>query len=163
MKSILSALCLVALANQATALSCLRPDPIDTFQRVAAAPESYFVLYGKLTFDEDALPGMVTDQVIAETPPLSIPAQFHGKGLTLRGFTSDYISPATLQVTCLGPWCGSARSGVDALYFVRADNSPVAMVADPCGGMIFEEPSQATLDMLTSCMQGGECSPQPLQ
>ncbi len=161
MKSVFLALGLTALATQATALSCLRPDPIETFQRVAAAPEGYFVLYGQMTFDESALPAGVSNDNVRDPDP--IPARFTGKGLTIQGFTSDYISPVTLQVGCAGPWCGSARSGVDAIYFVRADDPPVTMQAGPCGGMIFEEPDQATLDMLTSCMQGGACSPQPLQ
>ena len=161
MKPIILALSLTALAGQAGALSCLRPDPIDTFKQVAAAPEGYYVLYGQLTFDEAALPSGVSNDNFRDPPP--IPAQFTGKGLTLQGFTSDYISPVNLQVGCAGPWCGSARSGVDAIYFVRADDPPVTMQAGPCGGMIFEEPDQATLDMLTSCMQGGECSPQPFQ
>ncbi len=161
MKSTALALCLTALATQATALSCMRPDPIQTFQWVADAPESYFVLYGQLTFDESALPAGVSDKPTREPAPIA--AFFRGKGLTLDGFTADYISPAMLEIGCAGPWCGSARSGVDALYFVRADNSPVVMEAGPCGGMIFEEPDQATLDMITSCMQGGACSSQPLQ
>jgi hypothetical protein len=161
MKSVILATGLMALAGQATALSCVRPDPIATFQQVAAAPEAYFVLYGQLTFDESALPAGVSQNSVREPAP--IPAQFVGKGLTTEGFTNDYISPVTLQVGCAGPWCGSARSGVDALYFVRANEPPVTMQASPCGGMIFEEPDQATLDAITACMQGGPCLPQRLQ
>ncbi|MFQ1699375.1 hypothetical protein ACJ5NV_02155 [Loktanella agnita] len=161
MKSFTLALALSALATQSAALSCMRPDPVETFNRVAAAPDDYYVLYGQLTFDTDALPEAVSQIPVAEPDPID--AFFRGKGLTRQGFTSDYISPAALQVTCAGSWCGSARSGVDALYFVRADGAPVTMEAGACGGMIFEQPDQATLNMMVSCMQGGECSPQPLQ
>lgn len=161
MKQIILALCLTALAGQAAALSCVRPDPVATFNRLANAPEGYFVLYGELTFDEDALPAGM-GQGRADAPAL-IPAFFRGKGLQRDGFTSDYIAPAELLVTCAGPWCGSARSGIDAVFFVRADSDPVQMVADPCGGMIFADPSQDVLDMLTTCMQGGTCSAQPFQ
>lgn len=160
-RSLLVAALLALGAGQVHALSCLRPDPLTTFQELAAAPESYFVLYGRLRFDESDLPaGVSTDQTRAPAP---IRAYFAGKGLTSNGFTNTYQSEVILQVDCAGPWCGSARSGVDALYFVAAKDPPVTMQAQPCGGMIFEEPSQATLDMLTSCMQGGPCSPQPLQ
>lgn len=161
MKSLILAMSLIALGGQTMALSCMRPDPIATFQRVAEAPEAYFVLYGQLTFDESALPAGVSQNAVREPDP--IPGQFVGKGLTSRGFTNDYISPVNLQIGCAGPWCGSARSGVDALYFVRADEPPVTMQAGPCGGMIFEEPDQATLDAITACMQGGPCSSQRLQ
>ncbi|WP_296426775.1 hypothetical protein [Yoonia sp.] len=152
---------LASIAGQAAALSCVQPAPIATFQRVAAAPDAYFVLYGDLTFDEGALPPAVSNR--RTTDPAPIPARFRGKGLTLDGFTSDYISPATLQVSCAGPWCGTARSGGDALYFVRADSDPVTMQAEPCGGMIFQDPSQAVLDALTSCMRGDTCSAQPFK
>lgn len=161
MKHLLLAAMIATVAGQVHALSCIRPDPIETFQRLAAAPESYFVLYGEMTFDEAELPaGVSMDQFRAPDP---ISARFEGKGLTRAGFTNDYVSDVTLQIGCAGPWCGSARSGVDAVYFVAATDPPVTMQAGPCGGMIFEEPSDAVLEMLTTCMQGGACSPQPLQ
>ena len=161
MKPIFLAAACAMIAGQAQALSCMRPDPISTFNQVAEAAESYYVLYGTLTFDEDALPPTFIDRPGADPAP--IPARFNGKGLTRDGFTSDYISPAFLQVDCVANYCGTAQSGVEALYFVRADNSPVVMTAGACGGMIFAEPSQAVLDQLTTCMQGGSCSAQPLK
>lgn len=150
----LAATCML-IANQSVALSCMRPDPIDSFQRFAAAPERYFVLYGTLTFDEDLLPE--TDMINQTRDPDPIPGRFVGKGLTQDGFTSDYIGSVNLQVTCAGPWCGGAASGGEAVFFVPFTEPPVSLIAEPCGSMIFPEPSQATLDMLTSCMQGGTC------
>jgi len=160
-KHVLFAAILALVGGQASALSCIRPDPIMTFKELAAAPENYFVLYGEMTFDEALLPPGVSALPTAAPDPIA--AQFRGKGLTRQGFTSDYISPVTLEVTCLGSWCGGARSGGDAIYFVEAKDPPVTMVAGPCGGRIFTDPSQEVLDMLVSCMQGGPCSPQPLQ
>ena len=161
MKSLLFAASLAVVAGQAQALSCLRPDPIQTFMQLAAAEERYFVLYGELTFDESLLPEGVSMDQTREPDP--IPGQFVGKGLTRDGFANDYVSAVNLQVTCAGPWCGSAQSGIDAIYFVPMSEPPATLIAGPCGGMIFPEPSQATLDMLTTCMQGGPCLPQPLQ
>lgn len=161
MKPLFVAAMLSMIAGQGQALSCLAPDPVMTFQQLAAAPESYYVLLGQLTFDASKLPAAVSsDQSRAPAP---IPARFVGKGLTEQGFTNTYHSDALLQVGCAGPWCGSARSGVDAIYFVRASDPPVTMQADPCGGMIFEAPTQATLDKLVACMRGDACLPQPLQ
>ena len=162
MKPLILAAMLAVICGQAQALSCLRPDPITTFQQLAASPDSYFVLYGTLTFDESALPqGSNSFEEIA--PPDPIPARFVGKGLSKAGFARPYISRAMLQVTCAGPWCGSARSGAEAIYFVLASDPPVTMQAGACGGMIFEEPAQDVLDMLTSCMQGGPCTPLPFE
>ena len=160
MKPLFLAASLALIAGQANALSCMRPDPISTFNRVAAAPESYYVLYGTLRFDADALPPSFVDQLGADPEPID--AFFRGKGLTRNGFTSDYISPALLQVDCVLNYCGSAQSDIEALYFVRADNDPVVMTADPCGAMIFPEPTQAVLDQLTACMQGNGCSAEAL-
>jgi hypothetical protein len=158
MKTFIFASILAFISGQAHALSCLRPDPIATFQQLAAEPESYFVLYGTLTFDERALPqGNNSFENI--TPPDPIPARFEGKGLSKAGFATPYISRATLQVTCAGPWCGSARSGAQAIYFVPASDPPVTMQASACGGMVFEDPTPDVLEMLTSCMQGGTCTP----
>lgn len=161
MKQLFLAASLALITGQSHALSCMRPDPIETFQRLSEAPESYFVLYGQLRFDEAALPeGVSTDQT---REPAPIAAQFRGKSLGQSGFTNDYFSDVILQIDCAGPWCGSARSGVDAVYFVAASAPPVTMRAGPCGGRIFEEPTEATLDMLTSCMKGGTCRPEPFE
>ncbi|MDB4111895.1 hypothetical protein N9571_05005, partial [Yoonia sp.] len=115
MKAFILATMLAVICGQAQALSCMRPDPVTTFQQLAAKPESYFVLYGTLTFDENALPqGSRSFEEIA--PPDPIPARFVGKGLSKAGFATPYVSRAMLQVTCAGPWCGSARSGAEAIY-----------------------------------------------
>lgn len=145
------------LASQAVALSCIRPDPIEMFQRLAAAEESYFVLRGTLTFDEGALPPSVGSNEMIQPDP--IPGFFTGTGLTAAGFTSDYISNVLLQVNCAGPWCGSARSNVDAVWFVPFSDPPATLQADPCGSMTFYDPTDAVIRMLESCMAGGVCSP----
>jgi hypothetical protein len=162
MKALTLASMLAVISGQALALSCLRPDPVTTFQQLAAEPESYFVLYGTLTFDESALP-QGTNSFEDITPPDPIPIHFVGKGLSKSGFATPYVSRAMLQVTCAGQWCGSVRSGAEAIYFVSASEPPVAMQAGACGGMIFEDPSPEVLEMLTSCMQGGTCTPLPFE
>lgn len=159
MKKALAAAALVVISGQAQALSCLRPDPIATFQQLAAAPESYFVLMGELTFDESLLPEAVSHNRISDPAP--IPAYFAGKGLTQDGFVNDYYGNVTLQITCAGPWCGSASSGMEAVFFVPASDPPVTIEAGPCGGLVFQQITPATVDMLTSCMAGGTCTPLP--
>lgn len=161
MKPIILAAVCATLAGQVQALSCLRPDPIRTFQEVAAAQEPYYLLYGTLTFDESALPPTMRQDTGGAVDP--IPATFNGHALTSNGFTTDFDALAQVQVGCVANWCGTAQSGGDALYFVRADQDPLTIEARPCGGMIFDAPSQAVLDRLTACMQGGDCSAQPFE
>jgi len=156
MRSLVTSAMIATMATQSAALSCLRPDPIETFQRLAAAEESYFVLKGTLTFDETALPPSVGDnQTIVPEP---IPGFFVGSGLTKDGFVSDYVSNVLLQINCAGPWCGSARSNVDAIWFVPFSDPPATLLAGPCGGMTFYDPSEAVVAMLESCMAGGTCT-----
>ena len=158
MKILAFATTFALIASQAASLSCMRPDPIETFQRLAASPDSYFAIMGTLTFDEAALPTGSND-VESATAPDPIAGFFDGTGLSKGGFVTPYVADVMLQVTCAGPWCGSARSGERALYFVPASDRPVALQAGPCGGMIFPDPSEEILEMLTSCMQSGTCEP----
>ena len=156
MKAPMLAVALAAIAGQATALSCMRPDPIRTFQELAAAEERYFVLSGTLTFDQSLLP-----EPVSQLPEddLTVPAQFTGKGLTQDGFVNDYVSPINLQITCAGPWCGTVESGTEAVFFVQATQPLATVIADPCGGMIFPRISDAEKEMLTSCLAGNRCEP----
>lgn len=161
MRILLTTTLISMIAGQAVALSCLRPDPIDTFQRLAEAEEAYMVLRGTLTFDESALPPSVGAN---DTPqPDPIPGFFVGSGLTEEGFTEDYAGDVLLQVSCTGPWCGGARSDVEAIWFLPFSDAPVTLQADPCGSMTFYEPTEAVVSMVESCMAGGACSAQPLQ
>lgn len=159
MKSLLFASALWVMATQAAALSCIAPDPIRTFQQVSEADETYYVLYGALEFDEALLPRPGGTQF--DRTPAPIAAQFSGTGLTATGFDAALERAITLQITCAGPWCGSAQSGVEAIYFVQAREPDLTVIAGACGGTIFANPTQETRAALTQCMQGGPCSPQP--
>lgn len=156
MRTLLTSVLILA-TTQVSALSCMRPDPIMTFQFLASEPEPYFVIYGTLDFDAALLPPALSDDQMRIIGP--IPAQFTGKGLSGAGFVTDYVSPVSLQITCAGQWCGAAQSGVSSVIFVEASEAPVTITAGPCGGRIFENPSDAVLQTLTRCMQGGPCSP----
>jgi hypothetical protein len=157
MRLLVTAALMTLTATQSLALSCLRPDPVETFQRLAAAEERYFVLYGTLDFDERLLPE--PDLTNQDPSPEPIPGHFTGKGLSRQGFTTDYIANVTLQIQCFGPWCGGAASGVPAVWFVPFSDPPATLQADPCGSMTFYEPSDAAVEMLESCMAGGVCTP----
>ena len=119
------------------------------------------MIAGVLTFDQSALPR--GDDSFDAPQPDPIAARFVGKGLSLDGFVNPYVSEVVLQVSCAGPWCGSAQSGKEAVFFVPSSAPPVTLLAEPCGDMIFYDPTPATLEMLTSCMQGGACAPLPLE
>lgn len=151
MKAAFAAIALIVIAGQATALSCMRPDVVRTFERVSEDTDTYYLLYGTLDFDANKQPKGVVNE---ERNPDPIAAQFAGFALDMGGFTTPYSSAVTLQPVCFGPWCGNTTPGVQSLFFAQVDDDAIKIEADPCGGRIFPEPSRSLLDAMTACMNG---------
>ncbi len=142
---------LTLVATDVSALSCVRPDPVRTYQQLAADPASYYVIYGTLEFDASQMPKGVVNK---ERNPAPIAAQFRGLGLTRAGFTSRFERGVTLQPVCIGPWCGNEVPGIKSLFFAKVDGDDVIITSDPCGGTTYPEPSDRTLDAMTACING---------
>ena len=66
----------------------------------------------------------------------------------------------TLEAQCLGPWCSQAKPGVEVLAFVEAAGDAYRLTITPCGGMAFQEPSDADIDRVVACYQGKACAPE---
>lgn len=159
---LLGLMCVLAVsASQVSALSCMSPDPVRTFQNAAAASETYYVLYGTFDFDAKLLP---KDTIGIDTPvqPAPISAIFRGNGLSKTGFDLRFDQLVTIQPVCAGPWCGSTSPNVPALAFVRVDGDQLVVEAGPCGGQIFAKPTQAQLDSVSQCINGNCPSVLPL-
>ena len=146
---------LIALAGPAQALSCLRPDPATSFATASASDLPYLVMTGELT----APPASGT----TEQQPVSILARLTGHGLTNAGFTVPYDGDVVLDVTCAGPWCGALPASGPVVAFARIDGPTPVIEMSACGGWLFPDPDRATLDLLTDCINGKACSPQPVQ
>jgi hypothetical protein len=151
MKVAFAAIALMVIAGQAVALSCVRPDAVNTFERVSEDAASYYLLYGTLDFDVAKQPKGVVN---AERNPDPIVAQFAGFALNTSGFTTSYSRAVTLQPVCFGPWCGGETPGVKSLFFAQVDGDQIIIESTPCGGFVLPEPSQSLLDKMTSCMNG---------
>lgn len=150
------ALALVLLANQAAALSCMRPDPVAAFQRALDAPERFYVLYGTISFDESLLPQGVVNR---QRDPLPILGSYSGDGLTMGGFQPTTLSDVIVQSICAGPWCGRMASGVDHLMFAKQTDAGLVIAVGPCGGTAFADPTQDVLDQMVQCIRGEACEP----
>lgn len=151
MKSLIVAAGLIAAAGQAAALSCMRPDPVSTFERLSQADDTYYLLYGTLNFDADKQPKGVVNE---PRNPAPIAATFDGYALDKSGFNTAYDTAATFQNACAGPWCGSHEPGVTSLFFAKVAGDEITITASPCGGSIFEIPSDSDLNAMTACMNG---------
>lgn len=153
---------MVLAANQAAALSCIPPDPVAAYQKAAAAPDTYYVLYGAFAFDTKAAP-KGTDGMAEPAKQAPISAMFRGNGLSKTGFNLRFDQMITIQPVCVGPWCGAVSPHTPALAFVRADGDQLIAEVGPCGGHIFLNPSQGDLDNIVQCINGNCPSTQPLQ
>ena len=151
MKAAFAAIALMVVAGQATALSCMRPDAVRTFERVSEDTDTFYLLYGTLDFDATKQPKGVVNEERDRDP---IAAQFAGFALNTVGFTTPYSNAVTLQPVCFGPWCGNTTPSVQSLFFAHVDDDAITIEVEPCGGRIFPEPSRSLLDAMTACMNG---------
>lgn len=153
----LIAVILFALAPvPALSLSCIAPTVTGSFARFDAAAETYVVARGVITFDESALPPVV----VVEPPPpalTNIPGQFEGVSLASEGFERPFSDDITVSVTCMGPWCGTARSGADILAFLRLDGAGYTLEVTPCPGTFFEAPTKAQMETAQRCFVERDC------
>lgn len=149
---------LAVIATQASALSCLRPDPIQSFQVAAGAEAEYLILKGKFAFDANLLPqsevasGLVLPQPVA--------AEFRGQSLTVDGFTNPLTGLITVMPVCIGAFCGGLTPGVEVIAFARKQDNIYVVDADPCGAWVFT-PDAVTEAALAACVRGEPCVPTP--
>lgn len=152
----LLALCLVLIAGQAAALSCMRPDPVAAYQHALDAPDRFYVLHGQVAFDADLLPqGMVN----VPRDPAPIAGVFSGAGLTRDGFKPTTLRDVTIQSSCAGPWCGRMRADTPHLMFAKLTDDGIVIEVGPCGGAVFPAPTSDMLDQMVQCIRGGPCVP----
>lgn len=155
---ILLAIMIVLLAGSASALSCLRPDPAATYQRMASAKETYVVLHGRLTYDEATLPKRPrVAPSKGKRPVQSAGARFKGQALNTNGFVTPFDREIRLELTCAGAWCASIENHHLFLAFVERQAGKFSLTVDPCYSTIFPNPEPAVLDQMQTCFNGGRC------
>lgn len=158
-RPLLAFVALLLPAAPAGALTCAPADPLQSFRSAHAAPESYVVLHGRLSFDPAVMSGSREPPPGAlETVLEPVEARFEGAALGLVGFTRPVRASVHLVPTCLGQFCGSIGPGEDWLLFARPSGTGTYRVEiDPCGAWAFDRPSQGTLDALAACFREGAC------
>lgn len=153
---------LILSASQASALSCLPPDPVRTFLEVDAAPERWGAVFGRLDFDTSAVPQPTGDDTL---PPSDTWLRAHLVGTTLDadGWTKPFQGNIELDVQCVGPWCARPVSGATYLLFLKREPGRHIAIIDPCGTYSVQNPAREVLDSLYQCFADGPCEPAPLQ
>lgn len=143
---VLSALAL-CVATQASALSCLRPDVVRSYNKAADADVSFAILLGEFDFaapsDGNAEQGQ------------QVTAQFTGQAMSAQGF--DGINPmdVDLLTTCSGSWCGHfPPAGTEVLAFAQQTPNGFIVSMSACGGSVFDA---GLAPIVEACVLGQEC------
>ncbi len=150
-------ICLAVFAPMpAVALSCLAPSVENSFARYDAADDNYVVVHGRLTLDNSLIPNGMNGE---QSPPkiTKVPAELIGSSLSSSGFVVPFDQPLTLELFCIGPWCGNAQNGEEVLAFVRKDADGYSLAISPCGGAAFPAPKPAMLRRVTQCLVNNDC------
>ncbi len=141
-----------------TALSCTPHSVQAAFAQADEAKESYAIVQGQLDFDLS----QVVDKWGKNNPnpeTLVIEAQLTGHSLSARGFVRPYAKSVELVLECFGPWCGQATPRKPVLAFVELGAERDVIRTNPCGGYLFEQPSQKMLRAVKGCFAGKVCTP----
>lgn len=154
---LIALLLLLVAPRPAFALSCLAPLVTRSFETFAAAEETYVIVHGRVTFEAKRLPKALS---MDRNPPqmTRIPARLVGKSMRTNGFKLPFDQAITLEVSCLGPWCGGIQNGADLLAFVRKEEGGYALAIPPCGGSAFDSPKPAQLKRVKQCFGDGACA-----
>lgn len=141
-------------AGPATALSCIRPDPVAAFNTVAEAEQTFVILHGQFDFPTKNIP----DPFNGPPKDVRVPSTFKGKLLTGDGFTDDVEVPVTINLDCAGPWCARMTPGTDYLAYVLQSDGALIFNVDPCYSFAFPNPDEDAIAAVEQCAAGGDCT-----
>jgi hypothetical protein len=133
------------LAGPAAALSCLRPEVGRSFEEADAREEIFVVGIGALERTGEDVPDAPPSDDPNRRVGYSFAARFEGMLATTDGFDVPGTLDVTVEVSCVSAWCGGESLSEDALYFLRRDGEDYALEARPCGGYVFEAPTEAQI------------------
>ncbi|KUF10617.1 hypothetical protein [Pseudoponticoccus marisrubri] len=158
MRSLALLLALLA-SGPAHALSCIGGDIASAFLSADESPDPWVVIDGRLSFDAALLPKGTFDEGAEAAGPTEIPARIAGRSLGREGFKQPFDQPVTLRVSCAGPWCGSATDAARYVAFLKRTAEGYMAFAGPCGGHLFQAPTEEQKQIVVTCFNGGPCQP----
>lgn len=147
-------LALLMTAGPALSLSCIRPDPVRSYQQAADAEEVYLLVTGTLSHDPASVPPKPEDGQSA-----TMPATLTGAFLNADRFEGAFAAPVTVSLDCVASWCGQMpEPSAEVLAFLQETPTGYALSLGPCGGWMFVDPTEAQIERVVACHTGGDCA-----
>ncbi|RVU86507.1 hypothetical protein EOL70_03420 [Leucothrix sargassi] len=114
---------LLSLTSQAHALSCMRPDPVQSCKALVSAKQSPVIANGQLTLGKVVSQGVARGSLNGRGPAV---AEYSFTGTVNDGNGERTVKDAKLRVetTCAGPWCPSLpKDKVTGQFLFKADEA----------------------------------------
>lgn len=138
---------LFALTFNAHALSCMRPDPVQTVHWQQEAGKTPVVAVGKISIFHGSL-----EPEVKQNPNERVGTEAHGYFSGKLYGPNDVLEIHNLYVKvivdCAGPWCGGGPINGPLLILGTEDSggdSIHTLSHGPCGGSIFPLPADGDL------------------
>lgn len=149
----------VFAAGPAWALSCLAPSVAGAYRFAAESPADYAIAVGALSASGPSNPpegAVAIGGDINAMAGYTQPAGFDGRFFGGEAFNLPRQVNVTVEVSCVGPWCGSFQNVPYGLFFLRRDaDGSYALEARACPGNVFHDPTDADLRQVVTCFQSG--------
>lgn len=157
MRGLSLALCLLA-AGPASALSCVAPDVGGTYFAASDSPDDYVIALGYMSQTGLPEPQGSEGTGSEETRTYTVAAQFIGHVFSGAAFDLPRDFPVTVEVTCVGPWCGGHGNVENGLFFLRRDGGARHVLqSSPCRFWYFPDPTAADIRQVVACHRDGGC------
>lgn len=161
--TLLISLGIMMIPNRASALSCARPDLLQTLEKAKASETTYHILVGRFVMQTPLRkhPENSNGGLISQHQPSSAQASiinrsyFEGVSLATKP-RHDYLLsrfPVDIETSCVGPWCSSVPgSGQELIAFVEArEGMPPILKIPPCSSTTFAA-EEAKVKKIRQCL-----------
>lgn len=155
MSRILAFILALSWANQALALSCVRPDAVRYYIDARDAGEMYEVVEGHFQRKRIIMPPRGNDGRSFEWN-----TRFVGRMLGPDGFMTSYEEDVTVFGGCIASWCVEGPPQGHVLAFIELRGNERILRTNACSSWVVPNPSPADLGRVERCHRGGGCSPE---
>ena len=136
-------------AGPASALSCMKVNFADTFDRILVAPELYSLAYGQI-IPLETVPTYVAGQ------PRTVRYKFEGR-INFRG--ERQTKEFTVTTGCASAWCGALPdAATPLLMFLEHREDRLHLRSQECSADFFQNPGFGQVTAIKTCLRKRGCS-----